>query len=179
MKFFNIDQHSSVIADIAYIFKNLGHEVDDWSLSGHHWVMNKPKPQIMLSDGSQLIGSNVCTQETCDKFYEQYKEQLEQYDAFIVCFPVEFALLYEKWNKLDLSQKELNDANKLFPSNLDIKYELGRVTFNQKNFNEAEKIFTKGEEFALHGHLSLTYRHPLRFWKKEKHRLGSEILPGR
>jgi len=99
MKFFNIDQHVSVIADIAHIFKNLGHQVDDWSLSGHHWVLGKPKPKIMLSDGSQLIGSNVCTQETCDKFYEQYKDQLEQYDAFIVCYPVEFALLYEKWNK--------------------------------------------------------------------------------
>src|ERR1035437_7195533 len=99
MKFFNIDQHVSVIADIAHIFNNLGHQVDDWSLSGHHWVLNKPKPKIMLSDGTQLTCSVVCTQEVCDKFYDQNKDELEKYDAFVVCYPTEFALLYEKWNK--------------------------------------------------------------------------------
>lgn len=99
MKFFNIDQHVSVIADIAHIFKNLGHEVDDWSLSGHHWVLNKPKPKIMLSDGTELTCSGVCTQEVCDKFYEANKEELSKYDAFIACYPTEFALLYEKFNK--------------------------------------------------------------------------------
>lgn len=99
MKFFNIDQHVSVIADIAHIFKNLGHEVDDWSLSGHHWVLNKPKPKIMLSDGTQLTCSGVCTQEVCDKFYEANKGELSKYDAFIACYPTEFALLYEKFNK--------------------------------------------------------------------------------
>lgn len=99
MKFFNIDQHVSVIADVAHIFKNLGHEVDDLSLSGHHWVLNKPKPKIMLSDGTQLTCSGVCSQEVCDKFYEQNKEELDKYDGFIACYPTEFALLYEKWNK--------------------------------------------------------------------------------
>lgn len=99
MKFFNIDQHVSVISDIAHIFKNLGHEVDDWSLSGHHWVMNKPKPNIRLSDGTQLTCSGVCSQEVCDRFYEQNKDELSKYDAFIACYPVEFALLYEKFNK--------------------------------------------------------------------------------
>ena len=50
MKFFNIDQHASVISDVANIFKNLGHEVEDWTLSGHHWVVGKSKAKIMLSD---------------------------------------------------------------------------------------------------------------------------------
>jgi hypothetical protein len=99
MKFFNIDQHVSVISDIAHIFKNLGHEVDDWSLSGHHWVMGKPKPNILLSDGTQLTCSGVCTQEVCDKFYEQHKDEFQKYDGFIACYPVEFAMLYERWNK--------------------------------------------------------------------------------
>ena len=99
MKFFNIDQHVSVIADIAYIFKNLGHEVDDWSLSGHSWVLNKPKPKIMLSDGTQLTCSGVCTQDVCDKFYEQNKNELSKYDGFIACYPTEFSLLYERFNK--------------------------------------------------------------------------------
>ena len=43
--------------------------------------------------------SGVCSQEVCDKFYEQNKDALEKYDAFIACYPVEFAMLYEKWNK--------------------------------------------------------------------------------
>ena len=34
MKFFNIDLHVSVIADIRRIFNDLGHDVDDWTLSG-------------------------------------------------------------------------------------------------------------------------------------------------
>lgn len=99
MKFFNIDQHVSVIADIAHIFKNLGHEVDDWSLSGHSWVLGKSTPEIKLSNGTNLTCSGVCTQEVCDMFYEQHKDEFEKYDAFIACYPVEFALLYERWNK--------------------------------------------------------------------------------
>lgn len=99
MKFFNIDQHASVIADVGYIFNNLGHQVDDWSLSGHSWVLNKPKADIPLSDGTKLTCSGVCTQEVCDSFYKQHKDELSKYDAFICCYPAEFALLYEKWNK--------------------------------------------------------------------------------
>ena len=99
MKFFNIDQHVSVIADVAHIFKNMGHEVDDWSLSGHHWVLNKPKPNIKLSNGTTLTCSGVCSQEVCDMFYEQNKNELNKYDGFIACYPTEFALLYEKFNK--------------------------------------------------------------------------------
>jgi len=99
MKFYNIDQHVSVIADIAHIFKNLGHQVDDDSLSGHAWVLGKPKPKIMLSDGTQLTCSGVCTQEVCDKFYEANKERLAKYDGFIANFPTEFSMLYEKFHK--------------------------------------------------------------------------------
>lgn len=99
VKFFNIDQHVSVIGDVAHIFKNLGHQVDDRSLSGHRWVLNKPKIPIMLSDGTQLTCSGVCSEEVCDRFYEANKDQLSQYDAFIACYPVEFAMLYEKFNK--------------------------------------------------------------------------------
>lgn len=99
MKFFNIDQHVSVISDIAHIFRSMGHEVDDWTLSGHHWVMNKPKLRIPLSDGTALTCSGVCSQEVCDRFYEANKDTLAKYDAFIACYPVEFSMLYERWNK--------------------------------------------------------------------------------
>lgn len=99
MRFFNIDQHVSVIWDVATIFKRLGHEVDDWTLSGHHWVAGKEKRRIPLSDGTALTCSGVCTQEVCDRFYEANKDELSKYDGFICCYPIEFALLYERFNK--------------------------------------------------------------------------------
>lgn len=99
MKFFNIDVHASVIADIQHIFKNLGHQVDDWSLSGHHWVMDKPQAQIILKDGSKLEGCFWVDKNLQDLFYETFKDELDKYDGFISCYPVEYCLLYEKWNK--------------------------------------------------------------------------------
>lgn len=150
MRFFNIDQHASVIADIAHIFKNLGHEVDDWSLSGHHWVMNKPKPQIMLSDGTQLTCSGVCTQDVCDKFYEQHKNDFEKYDAFIACYPVEFALLYERWNKpiIVVNCVRYDHPNTFNPA---IRDRLN--TFLKNKHNEGKLYYVcnnKGDQFYTH-----------------------------
>lgn len=96
MKFFNVDCHVSVIADLKNIFENLGHEVDSWSLSGHTWVFNQMPSNV------EVIGNNQwkhLDQEMCDKFYETYKDQLSDYDGFIVTYPTPFALLYEKFNK--------------------------------------------------------------------------------
>lgn len=96
MKFFNVDCHVSVIADLKDIFKNLGHEVTSWSLSGHTWIFNESPTQV------DIIGNDnwkTLDQEKCDKFYERYKDELSQYDAFIVTYPTPFALLFEKFNK--------------------------------------------------------------------------------
>jgi hypothetical protein len=96
VKFFNIDCHVSVIADLKNIFTNLGHEVTSWSLSGHTWVFNESPSNV------KIIGSDKwksLDQEKCDKFYETYKEELSQYDGFIVTYPTPFALLYEKFKK--------------------------------------------------------------------------------
>lgn len=96
MKFFNVDCHVSVIADLKDIFQNLGHEVISWSLSGHTWVFNESPTQV------EIIGNDrwrTLDQEKCDKFYERYKDELSQYDGFIVTYPTPFALLFEKFNK--------------------------------------------------------------------------------
>jgi len=96
MKFFNVDCHVSVIADLKNIFTNLGHEVTSWSLSGHTWVFNESPSNV------EVIGNNGwrnLDQEKCDRFYETYKEELSQYDGFIVTYPTPFVLLYEKFNK--------------------------------------------------------------------------------
>lgn len=97
MKFFNIDMHISVIADIKKIFKELGHEVEDKTLSGHAHIMGKPG-----RDGIPGIDVGIWTNlsdEMCDNFYKLNKHELEQYDGFICCYPPPFSLLYKNFNK--------------------------------------------------------------------------------
>ena len=113
MLFFNIDRHASVIADINNIFINLGHKIDDWSLSGHHWVMNKEKKHIVLNDGTVFDG--YISREVCDKFYDTFKTELEKYDGFVACYPVEFGMLYEKWNKPIILVECIRHSIQMYP----------------------------------------------------------------
>ena len=96
MKFFNIDLHISVIEDIKKIFGTLEHQVDSWNISGHNWVFNRQIPSIDIIN--QDTWKNL-DQSLCDRFYERYKNELSNYDAFIACYPPAFALLYERFNK--------------------------------------------------------------------------------
>lgn len=96
MKFFNIDLHISVIADIKNILENLGHEVKSLSLSGHSWVFKKS------TDATKIINQHnwqKIDEQLCDDFYNAYKEELKNYDAFICAYPPVFSLLYKKFNK--------------------------------------------------------------------------------
>lgn len=96
MKFFNLDCHISVIADIKNIFENLGHQVDTWSLSGHRWVFNLPEcksPIINYNNWKNLDEKMV------DDFYEFHKEELDKYDAFICTHHIFFLKLFEKFKK--------------------------------------------------------------------------------
>jgi len=147
MKFFNIDCHVSVIGDVAHIFNNLGHQVDDWSLSGHSWVLNKPKMEIVLNDGTRLLGGGVSTEENCDKFYETFKDEFEKYDGFICCYPAEFALLFEKWNKPIII---VNCVRYEHPNTRD-HYLWGRLDIFLKKWNDLGKLFyvcnNKGDQW--------------------------------
>ena len=96
MKFFNLDLHISVIADIKHIFQELGHEIDDWSISGHSWVMGKKPKQVKIIN--QNTWRNI-DENLADQFYECYKEELSKYDGFIVTHTPCFSLLYEKFEK--------------------------------------------------------------------------------
>lgn len=88
--------HISIIHDIKTIFKNLNHEIDSVCMSGHTWV-----------NGEQSRSTRVITrqnwlqidQKLCDNFYNEYKEELADVDAFIHSYPPAFALLFEKFNK--------------------------------------------------------------------------------
>lgn len=96
MRFFNLDCHISVIADIKQIFENLGHEVVSWSLSGHNWIFGKQPNQVDIINQSSWWNLNP---KMCDDFYERYKNELSEFDGFICTYPPAFSMLYEKFNK--------------------------------------------------------------------------------
>ena len=97
MRFFNIDQHISVIADMKKIFNDLGHTIDDKCLSGHAFVMNRKPDNIPMLDGENWRGFDE--REGWDEFYSTYGKELEQYDGFICCYPPIFSMLYTLFNK--------------------------------------------------------------------------------
>jgi len=94
MRFYNIDQHVSVITDLARIFKDLGHEIVEHSLSGHCYLFGKTKhadPLIMdnINDPLAIV----------DEFAKQYGKDLKQYDGFVVTYPPVFAALFAQFGK--------------------------------------------------------------------------------
>jgi hypothetical protein len=97
MNFFNIDLHISIIADMRKIFNDLGHDVTDLSLSNHTWVFNRKKDSVPMLDNERWM--KITPEQYSDEFYNQYKEQLKDFDGFIVTYPPPFALLYKHFKK--------------------------------------------------------------------------------
>ena len=98
MKFFNIDQHISVIADIKHIFSSLGHTVEDKTLSGHAHIMGRNVDDIPELNGDKWCGT-LGNQDKIDAFYAKYKDMLDKYDGFICTYPPLFAKLFERTGK--------------------------------------------------------------------------------
>jgi len=96
VKFFNLDLHISVISDIKRIFADLGHQVDDWTLSGHSWAIGRTRDSVDIINHENWHDLN---KEMCDDFYERYKDELSKYDGFICTYAPSFCLLFEKFNK--------------------------------------------------------------------------------
>lgn len=96
MRFFNLDLHISVIADIKHIFTSFGHTVDNWSISGHAHLMGRP------TDSVEIVNQHTWRQLNSDmieEFYKRYEPVLRDYDGFIVTHTPCFSLLYEKFDK--------------------------------------------------------------------------------
>ena len=67
----------------------------DWILSEHAWVFNKQKHSVpLLNNWKRIIKDKLW-----DSFYQEYKNELRQYDAFITCYPPAFSLLYKNFDK--------------------------------------------------------------------------------
>lgn len=98
MKFFNIDLHISIIADMKKIFTDLGHQVQDVSLSDHTWVFNRKKDSVPMLDHGRWM--QLSPEQFANEF-SVYKEHpsIKEADAFIVTYPPPFALLYKNFDK--------------------------------------------------------------------------------
>ena len=97
-KLLNIDLHVSVIADIIDVFHKIDEsiQIEDWSLSGHTWVLNKETKNLdILNSGTW---HNI-DRSMINSFQNKYDSILETFDGFICCYPVSFVLLFEKYNK--------------------------------------------------------------------------------
>ena len=97
MKFFNIDLHISIIADMKKILTDIGHEVYDLSLSEHTWVFNRKKDSVPMLDNGRWM--HLSPKQYSDEFYHFYKDMLDPIDAFVVTYPPPFALLYKHFEK--------------------------------------------------------------------------------
>lgn len=96
MKFFNLDCHISVIADIKSILTKLGHTVDSWSLSDHGWVFGRTRDHVKYinQDTWRSLDGNLIRD-----FTKHYDSILKNYDAFICTYPPAFSMIYEKYDK--------------------------------------------------------------------------------
>lgn len=96
MNIFNLDLHVAVISDLNKIYTELGHNVTSWNMSSHSWVIGKNSMEnpIVNSYNWRFIDQSMC-----NKFYNQYKNVLSNFDVFVVTYPPVFAMLYEKFNK--------------------------------------------------------------------------------
>lgn len=88
--------HISIIHDVKNILRNLGHTVDSVCMSGHTWVNGEPQGTTEVINPQNWLYIN---QDLCNAFYNQYKDRLSGYDAFVHSYPPAFALLFERWNK--------------------------------------------------------------------------------
>jgi len=133
MKFYNIDLHISIIADMKKIFTELGHNVKDVSLSNHTWVFNRPKDSIPMLDNGRWM--NLTPEQYSNEFYEEYKDELSDYDSFIVTYPPPFSLLYKNFKKPII----INNP---------IRYEWP-FSFNSKNWTEFNEYLRQGVDDGL------------------------------
>lgn len=99
LKFFNLDLHISVIADVKNIIHTLydqNVEIVNWSISGHNWVFQEPNRDVKVIN--QHTWRNIDAR-MISEFQTIYDDFLSQFDGFIVTHTPVFCMLYEKYGK--------------------------------------------------------------------------------
>jgi hypothetical protein len=98
-RFFNLDLHISVIADVKNILTRLyGDQVqiDDWSISGHTWVFKRQPSTVQEVNAHTWKYLNTAMVE---RFVQTYQQHLSTYDGFIVTHTPVFCRLFESFGK--------------------------------------------------------------------------------
>lgn len=147
LRFFNIDLHISVISDVKYIFESLGHEVETKSISTYTKFLGKEPDYVKYINQETWQDLNP---EMVEKFYQEYKDYLSQFDGFIVTHAASFALLYEKFNKPIIIVNSTRYSNTWVKDNEKLKWLnnfLQKGVKNNKIFiisnNKADQIYLK------------------------------------
>lgn len=96
MRFFNLDCHIAVIADLVEVFGALGHSVTSWSISGHNWVFGRSATEVDVV--TPQTWRNIDT-TMADEFWNRYGDFLDGFDGFICTYPPIFSLLYQRSSK--------------------------------------------------------------------------------
>ena len=98
-RFFNLDLHIAVIADVKDILKRLYGDavvIDDWSISGHTWVFHKPPTRVKVVNGDTWKHLDTAMVK---QFIDTYASHLSTYDGFIVTHTPVFCRLFEPFGK--------------------------------------------------------------------------------
>lgn len=119
MNIFNIDLHISVISDIKQILTKQGHNITDICMSQHAFLLNKSTLSTKIINANNWKNLD---KEMCNTFYNEYKSELSNYDAFICCYPPSFAMLYEKFDKPIIIQVPIRLETPFENSQYKLKY---------------------------------------------------------
>jgi hypothetical protein len=134
LRFFNLDLHASVIADVKNVLEHFGHEVVDWTLSEHAWIFGRNRDIVDIVNHESWFHMDL---QMCEVFYLNYQNFLNQFDGFIVTHTPCFALLYEQFNKPIII---VNSSRYENPFTLDAN-RWGWLNFYLQNGVEKENIF--------------------------------------
>lgn len=95
MKIFNLDYHTSVVADLEMTFKGLGHSIDS------HVLGNEMRKFPYKKSDGPYHGLTIKNfwDWIPERFHEEHKERLSGYDAFLVTYPPAFSLLYNRFDQ--------------------------------------------------------------------------------
>lgn len=101
LRFFCLDFHGSVSADVKSILEELGHEVIIWvvpteGIGNSRWTLGYENDPVEIINYFSWLNSD---KNIYNQFYERYKEFLSQFDGYIAAYNASFALLYEKLDK--------------------------------------------------------------------------------
>lgn len=149
IRIFNLDLHTSPIADLREGFSNYGVCLISWNLSGNNRNFRKffkiKDPVYPLSNKSWTSFSDSDFQ----KFRNRYRFFLSRFDAFVVCFPPAFAEIFVSFDKPVLvnigtryeapytrQQERWNSLNRTLKSGVDS----GKITIVSNNQADADYL---------------------------------------